>query len=510
MKRVLSADLTQTSNQYIDADNARTDSTTRTEATPPNAFNSGSAVPRLINREPTHSPMVRDEETGESNGIPMAPTPLETGDNDARNNVDAMLNFSAVLFVALERAAMSGEEYAQLELGRCFESGDNVEKDVAQAATWYRLAADQGNALAQNNLAELHCKGEGVDQDHEQAFFWWHKAANQGHAASQNNLADMYASGVGVKKDYDQAFFWWHKAADQGHAMAQSNLAVSYFKGDSVDQDYAKAADWHRKAADQGCAFSQGYLGLMYANGEAGKQDYVQAATWLRKAASQGHRSSQLLLAEMYCDGLGVEQDLAMAIYLLLHAGLSDDLKSITVSVAKHLETMHLIPDTLMNYPEFQHVSELKFCDFPEEATGIVGPVFAALIQSNPALTTIQAPAYTLDPTEAALILEALAVHISLTTFHFDDQYLEAPAKARIATMLAQNKTIPELREHLRTHPIIRSDELPIEVLSLVADELLVNSIKQGQSKEATQAALDAFLLSAGSKTLEQEGKKFS
>ena len=474
MKRVLSADLTQTSNQYIDADNARTDSTTRTEATPPNAFTSGSAVPRLINREPTHSPMVRDEETGESNGIPMAPTPLETGDNDVRNNVDAMLNFSAVLFVALERAAMSGEEYAQLELGRCFEKGDNVEKDVAQAATWYRLAADQGNALAQNNLAELHCKGEGVDQDHE------------------------------------QAFFWWHKAADQGHAMAQSNLAVSYFKGDSVDQDYGKAADWHRKAADQGCAFSQGYLGLMYANGEAGKQDYVQAATWLRKAASQGHRSSQLLLAEMYCDGLGVEQDLAMAIYLLLHAGLSDDLKSITVSVAKHLETMHLIPDTLMNYPEFQHVSELKFCDFPEEATGIMGPVFATLIQSNPALTTIQAPAYTLDPTEAALILEALAVHISLTTFHFDDQYLEAPAKARIATMLAQNKTIPELREHLRTHPIIRSDELPIEVLSLVADELLVNSIKQGQSKEATQAALDAFLLSAGSKTLEQEGKKFS
>jgi hypothetical protein len=320
----------------------------------------------------------------------------------------------------------------------------------------------------------------------------------------------MYASGVGVKKDYDQAFFWWHKAADQGHAMAQSNLAVLYFNGDSVDQDYGKAADWHRKAADQGCAFSQGNLGLMYADGQAGKQDYVQAATWLRKAASQGHRNAQLLLAEMHCDGLGVEQDLAMANYLLLHAGLSDDLKSITVSVAKHVETMHLIPDTLMNYPEFQHVSELKFCDLPEEVTGVMGPVFATLIQSNPALTSIQAPAYTLDPTEAALIVEALAVHISLTTFHFDDQYLEASAKARIAVMLAQNKAIPELREHLRAHPIIRSDELPIEVLSLVADELIVNSIKQGQSKEATQAALDAFLLRAGSKTLEQEGKKFS
>jgi TPR repeat protein len=43
-----------------------------------------------------------------------------------------------------------------------------VPKDYAQAAVWYRKAAEQGKALAQNNLAFQYAAGHGVPQDFAQ------------------------------------------------------------------------------------------------------------------------------------------------------------------------------------------------------------------------------------------------------------------------------------------------------------------------------------------------------
>ena len=63
---------------------------------------------------------------------------------------------------------------------------------------------------------------------------------------------------------------------------------------------------------------------------------------------------------------------------------------------------------------------------------------------------------------------------------------------------------IAELREHMRNHPITRSNELPREVLSIIVDNMIVAASKGGidregnrinpTSKEATIAAIDEFL----------------
>ena len=68
----------------------------------------------------------------------------------------------------------------------------------AQAAAWYRKAADQGHAVAQYNLGVLYRDGEGVPKDLAQAVAWFRKAADQGNAAAQNNLGVLYANGEGV------------------------------------------------------------------------------------------------------------------------------------------------------------------------------------------------------------------------------------------------------------------------------------------------------------------------
>jgi len=49
-------------------------------------------------------------------------------------------------------AAREGQAWAQLQLGNAYHFGRGVIKDDAQAAIWYRHAAEQGDAAVQCNL----------------------------------------------------------------------------------------------------------------------------------------------------------------------------------------------------------------------------------------------------------------------------------------------------------------------------------------------------------------------
>ena len=49
--------------------------------------------------------------------------------------------------------------------------------DYVEAATWYRLAAEQGHGAAQFDLADLYKYGKGVPQGYVQAYMWWSVAA---------------------------------------------------------------------------------------------------------------------------------------------------------------------------------------------------------------------------------------------------------------------------------------------------------------------------------------------
>ncbi|MDD4887874.1 MAG: tetratricopeptide repeat protein, partial [Thiomonas sp.] len=141
-------------------------------------------------------------------------------------------------------------------------------QDYAQAASWFRKAADQGDARAQCNLGLRYYNGQGVPQDYAQAASWYRKAADQGYARAQYNLGVLYDNGQGVPQDYAQAASWYRKAADQGDARAQCNLGVLYDNGQGVPQDYAQAASWFRKAADQGDADAQHNLQLLMTTGK--------------------------------------------------------------------------------------------------------------------------------------------------------------------------------------------------------------------------------------------------
>ena len=51
----------------------------------------------------------------------------------------------------------------------------------------------------------MYCYGRGVDKDYAQAAQWWRKAAEQGNATVQRGLGALYALGQGLERDYGQA-----------------------------------------------------------------------------------------------------------------------------------------------------------------------------------------------------------------------------------------------------------------------------------------------------------------
>lgn len=90
----------------------------------------------------------------------------------------------------------------------------------AEAAKYYRMAADQGHARAQNNLGSMYEDGRGVPQSDEEAAKWYLEAASQGLAGAQTNLGAMYAAGAIGPKDNVKAYAWFAIAAAQGDTVA--------------------------------------------------------------------------------------------------------------------------------------------------------------------------------------------------------------------------------------------------------------------------------------------------
>src|SRR5215469_14368830 len=77
----------------------------------------------------------------------------------------------------LQRSAEAGAVEAELTLGQVYGQVHLLPDAAAQAAAWYRRAADRGHPAAQDRLADLHMIGRGVPQSDAEAFRWYRRTA---------------------------------------------------------------------------------------------------------------------------------------------------------------------------------------------------------------------------------------------------------------------------------------------------------------------------------------------
>jgi TPR repeat protein len=190
--------------------------------------------------------------------------------------------------------ARAGNPDAEFRVGAQYELGAKVAQDPAQAAAWYRKAADQGFAQAEHSLGVLYEFGNGVPADYTTAAQWYRKAAEQGFAPAQFSLGLCYVHGKGVPQDFQKALEWYGKAAQQKNSDALLNLAFLYHNGQGVPKDEARSFDLVRQAAEAGSPDAQFQLGMSYQDGEQGLQpDNELARKWLHRAAAQGDVAAQ-------------------------------------------------------------------------------------------------------------------------------------------------------------------------------------------------------------------------
>src|SRR5690349_9309112 len=69
----------------------------------------------------------------------------------------------------------------------CYDFGEGVKEDIAQAIQWYEKSAIQGYSIAQFYLG-LCLKNEGVHRNLTKSWQYFRKAASQGHTYAKKQL----------------------------------------------------------------------------------------------------------------------------------------------------------------------------------------------------------------------------------------------------------------------------------------------------------------------------------
>lgn len=150
----------------------------------------------------------------------------------------------------LRRAAQKGVSPAQYELGKLYERGQGVDKDLIEARSLIQKAAEAGHVSAMYDYALFLAEGEGGAQSEPDAVSWFEQAAEHGHVDAQYNLGVVHAEGIGTEKNLAEALFWFEVAAiagDEGAKQEVANLRTRVSMTESLDA-HETAKKWKAKA----------------------------------------------------------------------------------------------------------------------------------------------------------------------------------------------------------------------------------------------------------------------
>lgn len=214
----------------------------------------------------------------------------------------------------LRRAALAGEGEAAALVAGIYARGDgDLPPNYAEAALWFRIAAEKGHRASARALGLLYLTGAGagaIPRDADEAAKWLRVAAEQGDGTAQSDLATLL-----LKRKTNARFTepapvheWFEKAAESGDAIGAYNFAVCLAEGVGVERDDARAAQWFRRAADH-IVNAQYRYGRILAEGRGVPQNFEEARHWLQQAANTNMLEALLDLAALKLQGRGGPRD---------------------------------------------------------------------------------------------------------------------------------------------------------------------------------------------------------
>ncbi|QKJ50254.1 sel1 repeat family protein [Proteus vulgaris] len=248
-------------------------------------------------------------------------------------------------FSACEILAKQGDDKAFLILGRFYETGTGIEKNIEKAEQIYRHLADKNDPDGFNQLAMLK-EDQGKKQE---AILLYQRAIELGSSSANYNLGilykynnnykkakemferaitddnsgkammslgDLYFDGFGVEKNMELAEHWYKAAIQADHYLAITRLGILYGNLEKYDE----AIIYYQEAIKKGDPAAMNSMGLLYQHGFGVKRDINKAVKFYQDATEQDEIGGLINLGLMYEEGLGVPQNYKKAIELYTRA----------------------------------------------------------------------------------------------------------------------------------------------------------------------------------------------
>ncbi|CAB4400765.1 unnamed protein product [Rhizophagus irregularis] len=236
-------------------------------------------------------------------------------------------------FHYLQKAAENGCEFAQFNLGKCYQLGTGVRKDTRKVFELYKKSAKQDNNSAQFQLIYCYTFGYGTEINRVKAFELVKIMAEKGDNDALYLLGIHYAYGIGINKDRKKVFEIYDKLAkienqitnylsgDKEITINKANnwysrmlryskqvnaklvLGIFYKLGYETEVNNKLAFKLFKEAEKNGNAIAQYWLGNHYLT----NNNKAKAFEYYKKSADKGYIESQLQIGNCYFEGIGTE-----------------------------------------------------------------------------------------------------------------------------------------------------------------------------------------------------------
>jgi TPR repeat protein len=194
------------------------------------------------------------------------------------------------------RIAAASSRRALYELGRAYAAN----RQMPEALSTYRKAADKGSTSAMVDLAVMLATGTGVAKDQEQARKLFERAAQAGNPRAAANLAAL-SGNEGTPADPVNARALLVKAAATNSPEAEYQLGLMYANGVGGPQDDAAARAMFEKAAEQNHPGALEWMGAFAESGRGGPKDSNAAKAYYEKAVALGNEDAKAGLKRLQC-----------------------------------------------------------------------------------------------------------------------------------------------------------------------------------------------------------------
>ncbi len=185
---------------------------------------------------------------------------LKTIESDLDGEVDYFMGLSILnsnpkqpyehsAFTHFMKASDLGHTLAMHEIGRSYEEGVGVKRDILKSIDWYRKSDKAESNNTQLDIIRFQeDNGELTKKNHTDHFLSIQSQAEAGDVDAQLSLAKMYDVGSVVQEDTNKMLYWYTASAKKGDQYAQLMLGYFYCRGDSITKNIELAKKWLKKS----------------------------------------------------------------------------------------------------------------------------------------------------------------------------------------------------------------------------------------------------------------------